>query len=662
MPQPRDEAEVRRFLGLASYYRKYIDKFADIAAPLHQLTQKDALFQWTQECEESFKRLKACLTKAPVLSFPSFGTEASTMVLQTDASNVGLGAVLEQEQRVIGYASRTLTRAEANYSVIQRECLAIWLAAQKMEGLLCRWAHAIQEFSFEIVYRKGIANGNADALSRREQEMETPHAAMTTVYAGFTPEELKKAQKQDDAIQQLYTALNSQQTPLKNWKRPTMRQYAQLWSQLEVVDGIVCRRYKPGPTSDTILVPVLTEALYQKAMSLCHDSPTAGHQGTLKTWERIRQEAYWVNIAQDVDRYCRECVTCQKAKLPMPVRSTLTNIPIGRPWQMIAIDILEVPVSTKNNRYLLVIQDYFTKWADARPLKDQTAVRIKAELVKLFCTYGIPEIVHSDQGRNFESSVVQSTLDAFGVVKSRTTLYHPQGDGMVERFNCSLLQLLRTYVERQEDWEQHLPLALYAYRTATYTSTGVSSFQLMYGRHPQPNTITPARGYEATSYQAVLQAKMAELQDLVEAHVAESAHRQKVNYDRHSEERLFKAGDRVWLSVPTAGKLDPRWEGNWIIKSLKSPVTVEISDGVRKKVVHINRLPRQIQHTTKSHPGTTPPPATLANSGAQSWEAPGVDHFEEPALPTEELPTEPEPQPERRYPTRDRHAPVRFGY
>ena len=176
-PQPRDEAEVRRFLGLASYYRKYIDKFADIAGPLHQLTQKDALFQWTQECEESFKRLKACLTKAPVLSYPSFGTEASTMGLQTDASNVGLGAVLEQEQRVIGYASRTLTRAEVNYSVIQRECLAIvwrmkqfchyllgctfqlmtdhaplqWLAAQKMEGLLCRWALAIQEFSFEIV-------------------------------------------------------------------------------------------------------------------------------------------------------------------------------------------------------------------------------------------------------------------------------------------------------------------------------------------------------------------------------------------------------------------------------------------------------------------------------------------------------------------------------
>ena len=112
-PQPKHEAEVRQFLGLASYYCKYIDRFVDMAAPLQQLTQKDTPFQWTQVCEESFQRLKASLTEAPVLAYPQFNKLASTMVLQTDASNVGLGAVLEQDQRVIGYACRTLTKAEA---------------------------------------------------------------------------------------------------------------------------------------------------------------------------------------------------------------------------------------------------------------------------------------------------------------------------------------------------------------------------------------------------------------------------------------------------------------------------------------------------------------------------------------------------------------------
>ena len=113
------------------------------------------------------------------------------------------------------------------------------------------------------------------------------------------------------------------------------------------------------------------------------------------------------------------------------------------------VDILEVPLSTNNNWYLLVVQDYFTKWAEAIPLP---ATRIARHLTKLFATYGQPEILHSDQGRNFRSTVLAQTLETFGVKKSRTTANHPQGDGMVERFNGSLLQLLRAYVNKENDW------------------------------------------------------------------------------------------------------------------------------------------------------------------------------------------------------------------
>ena len=149
-------------------------------------------------------------------------------------------------------------------------------------------------------------------------------------------------------------------------------------------------------------------------------------------------------------------------------------MPIGKPWQMIAVDILEVPVSRNNNRYLLVIQDYFTKWAEAIPLRDQTALSITTALVNLFSRFGIPDILHSDQDRNFESTLLKQTLEAFGTSKTRTTAYHPQGDGMVERFNRSLLQLLLTYVEEESDWEQFLPLVLHAYLTSVHSSTGVS--------------------------------------------------------------------------------------------------------------------------------------------------------------------------------------------
>ena len=203
-------------------------------------------FQYAQKSEESFQRLKACLTEAPVLAYPWFVKHASAMVLQTDASNLGLGAVLEQDQRVVGYASRTLTKAEANYSVIQRESLAIvwamklfrhyllgrtfqlmtdhaplqWLGEQKMEGLLCRWALAIQEFSFEIEYRKGTTNGNAELSQRRGPDRDTLHAALTTMHAGFTAEEIRQAQQQDKTTLQLYNALHSEQRPPhRDWKK-----------------------------------------------------------------------------------------------------------------------------------------------------------------------------------------------------------------------------------------------------------------------------------------------------------------------------------------------------------------------------------------------------------------------------------------------------------
>ena len=156
-------------------------------------------------------------------------------------------------------------------------------------------------------------------------------------------------------------------------------------------------------------------------------------------------------MARDVEQYCRECTKCQQSKLSMPQRAPLTSLPIGRPWQMVAVNILEVPLSTNNNRYLLVVQDYYTKWAEAVPLPDQTAAHITGELIKVSSIFGHPVILHSDQGCNFESSILAQTLEAFGVHKSRTTLYHPQGDSTVERFNWSLLQLLRAYVDTQSD-------------------------------------------------------------------------------------------------------------------------------------------------------------------------------------------------------------------
>ena len=312
-PIPTNATEVRQFLGLASYYRRYIHQFADIAKPLNALTQKATAFEWTSECQDAFNSLKRKLTQAPILAYPSFHQSASPFVLQTDASAVGLGAVLEQDGHVIAYASRTLNKAEQNYSVIQKECLAVvfalkqfrhyllgrpfrlitdheplqWLSAQKMEGMLSRWALAMQEFCFTIEYRKGSLNSNADALSRREA---TQHiSAATQIQVTEAKEELREAQQADSNIRKVADALtrSNKQPTGKMWRHPPLSRYRQLWSQLTMEDGVVCRKYSPGPTRDIIIVPIIPLSLRQTILARNHDTPSAGHQGVERTVERV---------------------------------------------------------------------------------------------------------------------------------------------------------------------------------------------------------------------------------------------------------------------------------------------------------------------------------------------------------------------------------------
>ena len=283
---PTDQASLRSFLGLTSYYCRYIPCFANLAAPLYHLTNKGVTFDWNSTCQSTFNNLKDVLIQAPILKYPDFTPLAKPFHIYTDASATGIGAVLEQSSHVVAYVSRALSKAEQNYSVIQKECLALvyalkqfqhylrgrpfkiltdhaplqWLSAKKMDGLLARWTLAIQEYEFTITYRRGHKNGNADALSRKTYPDVQLIAA--TSQAPSLTETLHQQQLSDPTIQHLHTALlhaSPTHAPPQSseWRRSPLSRYKQLWPQLFLHDGIVCRQYAPNPNLPPVTVPII---------------------------------------------------------------------------------------------------------------------------------------------------------------------------------------------------------------------------------------------------------------------------------------------------------------------------------------------------------------------------------------------------------------------
>ncbi|KAL5491900.1 hypothetical protein EMCRGX_G017269 [Ephydatia muelleri] len=211
----------QEFLGLASYNRRYVKNFADIAAPLHHLTQKAVEFNWEENCQQSFQVLKDALTQVPVLCYPKKG-----FTLQTDASAVEIGAVLEQEGHVIAYASRSLTPPERQYSVIESECLAVVFAVKYFR-------HYLLERPFSL---------------------HTDHQPLQWLSAQKMEGRILEEQQRDTVLQQVIQHLMSRNS---NWKQFPLKRYSQLLKQLHLVDGVLCRRFVSGPLEEIITVPVM---------------------------------------------------------------------------------------------------------------------------------------------------------------------------------------------------------------------------------------------------------------------------------------------------------------------------------------------------------------------------------------------------------------------
>jgi len=256
-----------------------------------------------------------------------------------------------------------------------------------------------------------------------------------------------------------------------------------------LADGILWRYYKDLETKKEWRQLVLPQSLREKVMEEIHAGVMGGHVGESKTLQQLKRRFYWPGHTRDVKSWYQTCSTCASRKTQAPKNcAPLQTIKAGSPMQVIAVDIMgPLPESCNKNSYVLVVGDYFTCWMKAFAIHDQEATTVAQKLVDdVFCQYGMPEQLHSDQGKQFESKLIQELCKILNISKTRTTAYHLQCDGLVEHFNRTLQDMITTItVDHLFDWEEALPKVCFACNTSIHSTTGYSPFYLMYGREPR---------------------------------------------------------------------------------------------------------------------------------------------------------------------------------
>ncbi|PIK60883.1 Transposon Ty3-I Gag-Pol polyprotein [Apostichopus japonicus] len=252
------------------------------------------------------------------------------------------------------------------------------------------------------------------------------------------------------------------------------------WDKLHEMDGLLYRTCPENNTNQLLLPKVLRE----EVLKACHDQ--CGHQGGKRTTLLVKQRCYWPKLSSDVIAYCEECDRCVRAKNHQKIREPLRSIVANKPNDIVAVDFTLLERDTAGKENVLIITDIFSKFTQAIPTKDQTAQTTAKKLAQhWFLLFGAPRRLHSDQGRNFESALIQQLCQIHNITKTRTTPYYPEGNGQAERFNRTLHNLLKTLPpSKKRRWSEYLPEVLYAYNCTPHASTGFSPFYLMYGREP----------------------------------------------------------------------------------------------------------------------------------------------------------------------------------
>lgn len=636
-PQPKNITELRGFLGLTGYYRKFVSGYGVIARPLTRLLQKQHGFQWCEEAQTAFEALKVAMSTTPVLALPRFDLP---FVVETDACDLGLGAVLMQQGKPIAYLSKALGERNRHLSIYDKEFLALIMAVEKWRQYLQRSPFVIKTdhksltflgdqqlqsdlqrkamarlmgLQFQIVYKKGKENLVADALSRVGTVMAL--AAVSEVQPIWV-QEVINSYVTDAEAQELITQLLI--------KSPNEEGFS-------LQQGIIRREGKIWIGSNS--------ALRTKLIAALHDSAAGGHSGMHATYQRVKGVFWWKGMKTDVNQFVQQCATCQQAKAErIHPAGLLQPLPIPKgAWEDVTMDFIEGLPRSEGFDTIMVVVDRFTKYGHFLPLKHPFTASGVAhifleQVVKL---HGLPKSIVSDRDKVFTSSFWKHLFQLMDVKLLMSTAYHPQTDGQSERVNQCLEMYLRCAVNSQPSkWKSWLALAELWYNTTFHTALGCTPFKALYGYEAPVLAVRYTSVVEDRSVQDWL-ADRTEFSSLLKEQLARAQNRMKQLADKGRIHREFQIGEKVLLKLqPYAQqtvvnrpcpKLAFKYFGPYTVVARVGPVAYKLGlpvDAQVHPVFHVSQL-------KPFHPNYTPVfthlprLADLSKTGGSSYCSPG---------------------------------------
>ncbi|WOH04359.1 hypothetical protein DCAR_0623768 [Daucus carota subsp. sativus] len=611
---PKNVTEVRSFLGMAGYYRRFVEGFSKIAGPMTKLLRKNVPFQWTEEAQQSFDELKRRLTSAPVLTTPS---GQGGFVVYSDASQQGLGCVLMQYGKVIAYASRQLRPHEKSYPVHDLELAAIvfalkiwrhylygetfqiftdhkslkYLMSQKELNMRQRrWVELLKDYDCTLEYHPGKANIVADALSRKCSsvanlqgstfpslvelrkmniglEVDTCGVLLATLnIRPVLKERIQKAQINDpklrDAVERVRQGQETQFT---------------LYEDTLMLGNRIC-----VPNDEDLRREILDEA---------HNAPYAMHPGATKMYNTMKSHYWWSGMKRDVAEFTAKCLTCQQVKVEHQAPAGKLH-PLSIPewkWEKITMDfVTNLPKTRKGNDAIWIIVDRLTKSAHFLPIRwgctlDHLAQRYVNEIVRL---HGVPISIVSDRDPRFTSRFWKSLQEAMGTRLNFSTAFHPQTDGQSERTIQTLEEMLRACViEFKGSWDEYIALMEFAYNNHFHSSIGMAPYEALYGRKCRSPLYWDKEGTIILEGPELVQNAVDKV-NIVKAKLKATQDRQKSYEDQNRREMEYQVGDKVFLKVSpwkgvmrfsNKGKLSPRYIGPYEIIEKIGPLAYRLA-------------------------------------------------------------------------------------